>query len=142
MSLLSGAMRVVLEPLTRCCEMGFEFLLRRGEAGRCLPAGVSYCRNIPEAKDLSADRHGAGRYHPCVSCDIKYDDMERGERGTRRMGAETIATRQKIEVLKESVAGLTGKGHKSRRSKIGEEIKRLLFEQSLAECRRFWRTCA
>lgn len=79
-------------------------------------------------KDLSAVRHEAGRYHPCVRCDIKYDDMEGSQRGTRLVGAEKVAIRHKVEVLKEQAAGLTGNGHESKRQKIGEEIKRLLFK--------------
>lgn len=37
MSSLSGEMRVLLEPLTRFCEMGIEVLLRSSATRRCFP---------------------------------------------------------------------------------------------------------
>lgn len=50
---LSRAMLSLYEPLRKCRETGFEVTLEKG-ARRCFPRVLSYCCDVPQARDLSS----------------------------------------------------------------------------------------
>lgn len=133
MGVLGPARRSDLEPLAQCCAAEFQVLFSSGESRNCFTMVVSYCCDILEAKNVSAVRHGAERYHPCVHCDVKYGHIEYGRRRATCTGAVAFATRRRVEELKELAARMTEKEKKRRRRKIDGKIERLQSEQSLAE---------
>lgn len=133
MSLLRRAIRSLLEPLEKSFERGFDIFLKSGEARRCFPIVVSYCCDIPEAKDVSAIRHGHGRYHPCVRCHITYEDMVRGRGSPSRVLSGTIETRRRVKELKEAAERMSGREERGRRREALNEIGCLLSAKSLAE---------
>lgn len=54
----TAAMKVVVRPLQECALGGLAVTTGKNIEWNCVPSLTSYCRRIPERKDVAAVRHG------------------------------------------------------------------------------------
>ncbi len=73
--LIHNAMLQLLEPLLHNFRTGFETQISPNITWNCFPFLVSYCCDIPEAKDISAIRHNMNTNCPCHRCLATFADI-------------------------------------------------------------------
>jgi len=123
--LLYSAMKRILKGASDSSVNGFPIELLDGESKICFPMLISYCCDIPEAKDMSAVKHNLSTPFPCHICLVTLDDIRSLLTAQKRCFTETHALRSKI------VSDLRESPHSSKLSTM-EQCRDTLNEQSLA----------
>lgn len=103
-SALSRPMLSFCDPLRKCTETGLNVTLER-KLWTGFPRAVSYCRHIPDGKNKSSIRHGAGRSHSRGRWTTSVENMMHGRKRPNLLLAATAATQRKVRCLK-GIAGL------------------------------------
>lgn len=103
----------MLAQLNSCSGTRLEVSLQNGKLSWHFPELMSYCCNIPGAKDMVFMWHGKGRYHFCVRRTISYEDLVQSRKGPNRLQSAITKT-QKRRKVKKWLLGLWGKRVKRR----------------------------
>lgn len=82
---------------------------------------------------MSSTRHGAGKYHPCVRCTIRFEDVLQRRKSRNSFLSATTETHKKVESLKEIARMVKENSQKKKRRWALDEVLNLLSEQCLAE---------
>ena len=123
--LLYLAMKTILKGISDTSVNGFDIELCEGEGKKCFPLLVSYCCDIPEAKDMSAVKHNLSTSFPCHRCLVSLDDIKSLTMAEKRCFSETIALR--IDVQNELNNAVN-----SARTTVMDQCRELLNKHSLA----------
>lgn len=124
--MLGRSISSLRKPLKEVAKGLYEAEVRDGEIHNSFPMVVSYCCDIPEAKDLSAVWHGAERRQPRVMCHSTNKDSVRGRKTSSRVVAETFDTRREVEERQRETVSLGKRGLSTRRHELNIEIAALL----------------
>ena len=95
MGILHNSMMEILQPLLDVCITGFK-IQREHCTLICYPMFMSYCCDIPEAKDMSAVRHNLNTKCPCHRCLVTHSDITNLSTGKQRLHTGTNWIRTEI----------------------------------------------
>jgi hypothetical protein len=127
MGMLHKAMHEILQPLLDNSDAGFK-IQRDLCTYICHPMFVSYCCDIPEAKDMSAVRHNMNTRCPCHRCLVTLSDITNLSIGKPRLYIGTNRIRTEIS---QEVARHTGEDVRNvSKFELSETI---LKEESLSQ---------
>lgn len=106
MLVLHSALRKAFQALEDVCTTGF--IVRSTTCGtwRCFPAVVSYCSDIPEAKNLTTVRHGLTVTRPCHRCLATLSDFEKFSDCLPRHRSQTTDVRRIVAECKGQLQSL------------------------------------
>ena len=90
------SMKKLFSPLLQKSSAGFDCQSSTGVTYKCFPHLISYCCDIPEAKDMSAIRHNLVTNRPCHRCVITTKDLKLGSKAPPRTFRLTCFIRKKI----------------------------------------------
>ena len=76
--LIFSSMKVILKPLLQASKRGFKCQTLDRQNLYCFPHLISYCCDIPEAKDMTAVRHNLSTNRPCHRCLATTTDLRNG----------------------------------------------------------------
>ena len=76
--LIFSAMKVILKQLLQASKIGFKCNTLDRQNLYCFPHLISYCCDIPEAKDMTAVRHNLSTNRPCHRCLVTTGDLRNG----------------------------------------------------------------
>lgn len=124
MGILHKSMMEILQPLLDVSVTGFK-IQRQHCTFICYPMFMSYCCDIPEAKDMSAVRHNLNTRCPCHRCLVTLSDITNLSTGKQRLHTGTNWIRTKINnwIKRQDEEGVQ-KG-------TGEELSALEFSENL-----------
>ena len=124
MGILHNSMMEILQPLLDVCITGFK-IQREHCTLICYPMFMSYCCDIPEAKDMSAVRHNLNTRCPCHRCLVPLSDITNLSTGKQRLhtGTNWIRTEINNRMKMQDEEGL--------RKGRGEEVSALDFSENL-----------
>ena len=75
MSIVHQAIQLILSPIIEMAEKGFSFQAEDGLKRVCHSVPVSFCADIPEAKDILSILHGTITARPCHRCLVPKDHL-------------------------------------------------------------------
>ena len=131
MGLIHATMTKMLQPLLDLTITGFKIPFGLC-TWVCYPMFMSYCCDIPEAKDMSAVRHGLLTNCPCHRCLVSFPDITDLGRGEARHHRGSLETRDEIILRMEgSETGILCKTT-GKRVTVSEQCKQMLQKLSLA----------
>lgn len=78
---------------------------------------MSYCYGIPETKDISEARNGAGGQYLTIRYHSTYENIAMSRRSLGRVVAETVQTQRSVQKLQESAENFCGEGLQQRTAK-------------------------
>jgi len=97
LEMLHKSMKKILEPLRALLDRGFSVKDKSGHVWNCFPKMVSYCCDIPEAKDMSGVKHGTLGLAPCIRCMSSATDFESIISRPKRDISRTVEARKMIQ---------------------------------------------
>ena len=92
--LIFSSMKVMLKPLLHASKIGFKCKTLDRQNLICFPHLISYCCDIPEAKDMTAVRHNLSTNRPCHRCLVTTSDLRKGAIGAPRSSRFTTWIRR------------------------------------------------
>ena len=95
MGLLHNAIDSILDPLYSASAEGFEIPFKNVIL-YCFPTLVSYCCDIPEAKDITACRHNMNTNCPCHRCFVTLEDIQLLRHSMDRLFEHTLTIRKEV----------------------------------------------
>ena len=96
LGLTHEAMKQILQPLLTVSTVGFD-IAHDGLTLVCYPMLISYCCDIPEAKDMSAVRHNMNTKCPCHRCLSMLSSIESFTKAPIRHHKDTFKIRMDIQ---------------------------------------------
>lgn len=84
LQLIFHSMKAILHPLLEVSRTGFLLKKKPNLNWYCYPHLVSYCCDIPEAKDISAIRHNLVTNRPCHRCLVTLTGLRTGKKAPAR----------------------------------------------------------
>lgn len=103
LGILHNSMLNILKPALTVCVRGFH-IAAFSRTWVCHPMFMSYCCDIPEAKDMSAVRNSLNTNFPCHRCLVSNEDIKNLSSGYARLYSGTRRIRQ--EMLKHIHSGV------------------------------------
>ena len=103
MAVLHKAIGQILSTLAPYKEKGFQAHTRSKRTVRCHPVIVSYCCDLPEAKDVSGIRHGMKHQHPCIRCLSTPEEMKIRRTHEKRTIAGTYVVREEVAEIESTL---------------------------------------
>ena len=94
--LVYSSMKKILEQLVKTAENGFN-IVKATCTYCCFPLLISYCCDIPEAKDMTAVKHNLNTPSPCHNCLVSLDDILELRTAPRRDTQSTLQLRKDVE---------------------------------------------
>lgn len=131
LALTHKAMRLILQPLLDVSTFGFE-LNQKNITLLCHPLLISYCCDIPEAKDMSAVRHNLNTNCPCHRCLTNLSSIQSFRKAKARLYKDTFKIRMDI---KSKTGGTKSTEHNEECEETNlsiEETSKILKEWSLS----------
>lgn len=100
---------VSFEADKRDADSMFEVSLERIESRKSYATVMSYCREIPDAKNMSAARHGASSQHFFVRCHNAYENVTMGTESPSPVMTHMMETRRTVKKLQAKAGTLAGR---------------------------------
>lgn len=135
--MLCEATSSLLKPPKWVPESVFEISWGSGENRKWYSMIVSFCRDIPEAKDMSAARHGPEPQHPSVRWHSSYENMVMGRKILSPVVVDTMEARRTVKELQREAGSPAERSSSRKRREVLDDIGLLLSKQSVAECSSF-----
>lgn len=137
MLVLHNALKTALKSLEDVAPTGFLVSSRSSGTWRCFPALVSYCADIPEAKNLTTVKHGLAVTRPCHRCLGTLSDFEKCSNPVNRHRSHTAEVRRIVSELAKKVQSLEGTRQVHQVRLLKKSIEETLKSHSLASWESF-----
>ena len=142
MLVLHHALRQSLRTLDESSSKGFRIHGQDGSVWNAFPTILSYCCDIPEAKNLSAVKHGLMVNKPCIRCMCTADLFCSPTTAVPRHRNDTLHIRSKVKECDRLIIDADKNGDRTSRKQIRKQRYDLLSDYSLAPWSSFLEDCS
>lgn len=132
MNILHNSISAALERLTEVCMKGFLCTDSSGCSWNCHPTLLSFCADIPEAKDLTSILGGTKTCAPCHRCMVSCENLNCTTKNAGRSQEDTLERREQYAKRKQAMSQELSANHHAGARQAKENAEATLSVSSIS----------